>query len=162
MCVQMENHGQPVRRSPSAGREHRLRGERTARLVAIDEIAEHDRRRRAPARPASRNCVTIRSRRKGRSPTSSRNSTCPFGRIERVRRAERRHRAAPAFRRISGPAASPLLNVSSATRPARRAARRSSVRRRTSRDRRRRCRGSAGDRASVRGTTRCRSVPSDT
>ena len=47
----------------------------------------------APARastPANRNCVSSRSMRYGRSPTSSRNSTQPVRRVERVGRAHRR------------------------------------------------------------------------
>ena len=48
------------------------------RLVAPRHLAE-DERRRAHEQPASRSCVSIRSSRYGRSPTSSRNSTYPSG-----------------------------------------------------------------------------------
>ena len=83
-----------------------------ARLVA----AAAARRRRARAArasmPAQRSCVSMRSSRYGRSPTSSRNSTQPSGGVERERRAERRQRAASACRRQQA-AASPAASASS-------------------------------------------------
>src|SRR5688572_10464431 len=65
-----------------------------------------------PSTPASRNCVTIRSRRNGRSPTSSRNRTCPSGGLNAYgvpSDATSCARVPP----LRGPAASPLLRVSS-------------------------------------------------
>ena len=93
-------------RNDRARRGHRRRARRSAAAR---------RRRRADARasrPLRRSCVSMRSSRYGRSPTSSRKSTQPAGGVERERRAERaselRQRAADEH-----PGASPARIVSS-------------------------------------------------